>query len=283
MDEDILKVAKKVFVGVGLLIAFFVLFSAWVNIPQGQVGVVFDKSRGGVMDQTLGQGWHFRRPLTQWIQEYPVSLRTYSAIGIGEGSDEGSNSLDLPTLEGQHIQQDISVVYNVMPEKAAYVFNQFQGAEIEMIEATFIRRMVTSIANNVTGKYSIMDIYGPKKSQVQQEIFAQLKPEMERWGFNLDRVNLGAAKFPQTIEASLQQKIQAQQEAEAAKFRLTQAEIDAKARIAKAEGEAKSNELLQASLTPKLVNLKWIEKWDGKLPNYVLGNSVPMLNLKDQQ
>lgn len=74
-----------------------------------------------------------------------------------------------------------------------------------------------------------------------------------------------------------------QQSAESAKFKLEQAEIDKKSAIALAEGQARANELLQASLTPKLVNLKWIEKWDGSLPNYMMGNAVPMINLKDAQ
>ncbi len=277
--DPIFTIVKRVVLGVAFLATLLVVSSAWVNIPQGQVGVVFDKHKGGVLPQTLGQGWHFRTPLVQWVQEYPVSLRTYSAIGIGEGEDKESNALDLPTSEGQHIQQDISIVYNVTPSSASFVFDRFQGAEIESIEATFIRRMVTSVANNVTGKYSIMDIYGPQKTAVQQEIITQLRPEMERWGFQLDRVNLGAAKFPKAIESSLQAKIGAQQAAETAKFALLQAETDAKSRIAKAEGEAKANELIQASLTPKLVNLRWIEKWNGVLPATSLGSAVPMISL----
>lgn len=280
-ELPLVKLVAGGLVGLFLLIG---IFSSWVNVTQGQVGVVFDKTRGGVLPQTLGQGWHFKVPFTQWIQEYPVSLRTFNALGIGEGKDKESNALDLPTSEGQHIQQDISVVYNVMPEKASFVFNNFQGAEIEAIEATFIRRLVTSVANNVTGKYSIMDIYGPKKSDVQTEITSKLAPEMERWGFHLDRVNLGASKFPETIEASLQQKVQAQQVAEAAKFKLLQAETDAKSTIAKAEGEAKANTLLQESLTPKLISLRAIEKWDGHYPTTMLGgNAVPLVQLQSKE
>lgn len=268
--------------GAALFLGFILVLSSWVNIPQGTVGVVFDKSKGGVLPQTMGQGWHMRKPLVQWIQEYPVALRTYNALGIGEGADKESNAINLPTAEGQHIQQDISVVYNVLPDKASYVFDKFKGADIEDIEVTFIRRMVVSVANNIAGKYSIMEIYGPKKSEVQQKMFDALQPEMNRWGFNLDRVNLGASKFPDTIEAALQQKVQAQQQAESAKFKLEQAEIDKKSAIALAEGQSRANELLQASLTPKLVNLKWIEKWNGSLPTYVMGNAIPMVSLNNK-
>lgn len=266
--------------GISLLI---IALSAWVTVPQGTVGVVFDKSRGGILPDTLKEGWHLRVPFTQKITEYPVSLRTYNALGIGEGTDKESNALNLPTLEGQHIQQDISIVYNVEPTKASFVFDHFRGADIEDIEATFIRRLVTSIANNVAGRYSIMDIYGPKKSDVQQEMFDSLKPEMERWGFMLDRVNLGAAKFPESIEASLQAKVSAQQETETAKFKLQRAEVDKQARIAQAEGEAKANNLLQLSLTPKLVQLKAIEKWSGAVPQYVgSGPMIPFINVKPE-
>lgn len=274
---------EAIAVGVTLALGFLTFMSSWVNIPQGTVGVVFDKSRGGVLPQTLNQGWHFRKPLVQWIQEYPVALRTYNAIGAGEGADKSSNAIDLPTQEGQHIQQDISVVYNVQPDKASFVFDKFKGAEIEDIEGTFIRRLVISVANNVAGTYSIMDIYGPKKQEVQRKIFESLDPEMSRWGFNLDRVNLGAAKFPASIESSLQAKVAAQQTAETAKFKLQQAEIDKQATIAAAQGQATANELIQASLTPKLVNLKAIEKWDGKFPTYMMGNSLPLVNLNAKE
>lgn len=275
---------EAIAVGVVMFLGFVMFMDSWVNIPQGTVGVVFDKSKGGVLPQTLSQGWHFRKPLVQWIQEYPVALRTYNAIGIGEGNDKTSNAINLPTQEGQHIEQDISVVYNVSPDKASFVFDKFKGADIEDIEATFIRRLVISVANNVAGTYSIMDIYGPKKQEVQQRIFDSLAPELTRWGFNLDRVNLGAAKFPDSIESSLQAKVAAQQTAETAKFKLEQAEIDKKATIAAAEGQARANELIQASLTPKLVQLKAIEKWDGSVPQFSGGSQmIPFINTKADQ
>lgn len=271
-------------IGISLLLGFIAVMDSWVTIPQGMVGVVFNRARGGVQARTLGEGWHTRMPFVTMIQKYPVALRTYNALGIGEGADKESNALDLPTSEGQHIQQDISIVYNVMPDKASFVFDKFRGADIEDIEATFIRRLVTSVANNVTGRYSIMDIYGPQKQKVQVEIFESLKPEMEKWGFNVDRVNLGAAKFPETIEASLQAKVAAQQQAETAKYKLQQAEVDKQATIAAAQGQAQANELIQASLSPKLVQLKAIEKWDGSVPQFSGGSQmIPFINTKADQ
>jgi len=275
--KTLVGVLSSLVVGLVLVIAFM---CSWVTIPAGYVGVVFNKSNGGVQSQTLGQGWHFRMPLVTSITEYPVSLRTYSDIGMGEGKDPNSNLVDLPTAEGQHVEQAVSVVYNVQPTNAFKVFNQFQGADIDSIETTFIRKSVISNAGILFGKYSIMDIYGPKKGELQDKLTALLKADLAPWGFDVDRVNLGLTKFPQTIEASLQAKVSAQQQAETAKFSLLQAETDAKSRIAKAEGEAKANQLLQASLTPKLVHLRAIEKWDGHLPQCQMGGATPILDLR---
>jgi len=274
-------IKKIVKAGIAVILVIGVL-TCWVTIPQGHVGVVFDKWQGGVRKDTLNQGWHMRLPFVQWIQEYPVSLRTYDRIGGTE-----SSLVDLPTMEGQHIKQAISVVYNIDPAKASFVFDKFQGADIEDIEESFIRRAVTSVATIVAGKASVMDIYGPKKGEIQEQMTLMMRKELEPWGFIVDRVNLGRSEFPGSIETALQTKINAQQEAETAKFKLLQAETDARAKIATAEGEARSNQLILQQLSPEFLRFKTLEvqkaaiaKWNGALPTSMPPNgTVPFINI----
>lgn len=281
MGDDVTSYLRKAAYAFSALVLFLAITSSVVTIPQGHVGVVFDRMRHGVLPETLGQGWHMRLPVAQTVTAYPVSLRTYSDIGSGESQNPDNSLVDLPTVENQHIQQAITVVYNVQPDKAFQVYNEFRGADIQTIEETFIRKNVISAAGIITGGYSIMDIAGAKKGEVQDKILQALKSELEPKGFTIDSVNLGQAVFPKAIEDSLQQKVQAQQVAEAAKYRLLQAETDAKAKIATAEGEARQNQLIQASITPKLVHLRAIEKWDGHLPQFSLGNATPILDLRN--
>ncbi len=280
MDRQLRTLVGAVGTGIGAILVLVVIFGSWVNIPPGTVGVLFDKMRGGVRSRTLGEGWRFKIPIIQWVQEYPVALRTYTDTG------DGSGMISLPTEEGQHILQQLSVVYNVKPDQASHVFDEFQGADIDTIEHTFVHQTIQAEASNITGVYSLMDIYGPKKLEIQTKIEAALRNKLESWGFNVDRVNLGSAKFPESIETSLQQKIQAQQDAEKARFKLSQAEIDAKARIAQAEGEAKANQLVRQQITPELIRLrslevqaKAVDKWSGKLPDVLTGGSIPFITL----
>ena len=55
---------------------------------------------------------------------------------------------------------------------------------------------------------------------------------------------------------------------------LKQAEIEKNIAIQKAEGEAKALQIKGNSLSmnPKIIQLEWINKWDGKLPTYMMGN-----------
>lgn len=287
-NDDGVRVLSRIGVVLGMLALVIVVSSTWVTIPQGYVGVIFNKMKGGVQAETLGQGWHFKLPFVETIQEYPVALRTYSTIGAGEGTHSGDSSLvTLPTLGGQHIDQQLSVTYHVASTSASFVFDRFKGAEIEDIEMDFIRRQIQSVATSVTGKYDLMAVLGPAKAEIQNKIHEELKAALAPYGFVLDQVNLGYAKPPEAIETSLQTKMQAEQQADAAKYALQKAEMDARSKIATAEGEAKANALVRQQLSPEFlkfrsleVQQKAIEKWNGQLPTQMIpGSAVPFINL----
>ncbi len=287
-EQSVKEGVSKVLTGLTVAVLVLAALTSWVTITPGHVGIVFNKIRGGVQPVALHQGYNFRWPLVETITEYPVSLRTYSDLGAGEGTDKTNSLVDVPTLQNQHIQQAISIVYNVQPEKAFEVFNRFQGQSIETIETSYIRRSVVSAAGIVFGKYSITDI-ASHKGEIQDKITTALREQLTPLGFYVDKVNLAQSVYPESIEKSLQAKSEAEQGAETAKFRLLQAETDAKASVAKAEGTSKAYQLERQQLTPELIKLRAlevqkqaIEKWDGKLPVYSLGsNTTPMINLQN--
>jgi regulator of protease activity HflC (stomatin/prohibitin superfamily) len=229
-------------------------------------------------------------PWITQVQSYPVALRTYTMVQRSqEGSSAHDDAIDLPTKEGQHIRQDISVTYNTSHERAADVFRAFRGADIADIEATFIRRTIITVAQNEAGQMSLTGIISEQRGELQNRVERALQTEMTKMGFIVDKVNLGASHLPHTIEEQLQQKMAAQQQAQQAEYELQRQQTLAKARVAEAQGEAEAtlvkaraqaeaNHLLQLSLTPLLVEAKKIEKWNGELPQVTSG-AVPFLNV----
>ena len=84
------------------------------------------------------------------------------------------------------------------------------------------------------------------------------------------------------FEKAIESKVTAEQDALKAKNRTVQIEEEAKQKIISAEAEAKSMAIRANALTRNkaLVEYEAVQKWDGKLPQYMLGNTVPFLNLK---
>jgi len=271
-----------------VLLVLIAISSAFTIVQPGNVGVVFNRYTGSL--RSSGQGLVWRMPFVTDVQSYPVALRTYTMVARSiEGSAGDDDSIDLPTKEGQHIRQDISVTYNTSQERAADVFRAFRGADISEIESTFIRRTIITVAQNAAGQMSLTGIISEQRGELQDRIQRDLETEMTKMGFVVDKVNLGASHLPQTIEQQLQQKMAAQQQAQQAEYELQRQQTLAKARVAEAQGEAEAtlvkakaqseaNRLLRESLTPLLVETKKIEKWNGELPS-VTGGAVPFLDV----
>ena len=286
--EQLAKMTSKVLTGLVAVVVLASLISSFTVIAPGNTGVIFNVWTGSLRSVPQGMAW--RMPWITQVQSYPTALRTYTMVRrTGEGSAVGDDSIDLPTLEGQHITQDISVTYNTSEDRAAQVFKSFRGSDISEIEATFIRRTIITVAQNSAGQMSLTEVISSKRDQLQTAIQKNLSAELAKMGFALDKVNLGASHLPQTLEAQMQQKMAAQQQAQQAEYELQKQEMLAKAAVAKAEGEAQSvlvrakaeseaNRLLQATLSAILIQNKTIEKWNGILPQ-VTGGSMPLLDL----
>jgi len=272
-----------------VVLALAAVYGSFAVIKPGNVGVVFNRWSGSL--RAAGQGIVWRVPWITQVQSYPIALRTYSMVArSGEGSALGDDSIDLPTREGQHIRQDISVTYNTSQDKAADVFRSFRGADIEDIERTFIRRTIITVSQNVAGQMALTDLISNQRTALQDSIQEQLGQQMEKMGFVVDKVNLGASHLPQAIEAQMQQKMAAQQQAQQAEYELQRQQTLAKAKVAEAEGDAQAtlvkakaqaeaNRLLQETLNPLLVQSKAIDRWNGILPQFSGSGTVPFVNL----
>src|SRR5207248_1754754 len=139
------------------------------------------------------------------------------------------------------------------------VFRSFRGADIADIERTFVRRTIITVSQNAAGQMSLTDLISNQRGALQTHIQDDLLNEMNKMGFVVDKVNLGASHLPDIIEKQLQQKMAAQQQAQQAEYELQRQQTLAKAKVAEAEGDAQStlvraraqaeaNQLLQQSL-----------------------------------
>jgi regulator of protease activity HflC (stomatin/prohibitin superfamily) len=288
--------------GVVAVVLLVIVFSAWRSIRPGYVGIVFDKANHNVTTGALDPGWAFINPFTQAIQEYPVTIQTYPMVmNSEEGPVRGDDSIKIQSDEGQQINLDVVIQYQVEKDQASQLYVDWGGAPIEAVEDGVVRQYTRSEVPVVASKFGWEEITSTKRGDIVQEITSVLKAEFDKRHLNLVSFGIREVHLPQPLQDALNQKIQAQQASEQQKYSLAQATVkaqqdvtqatgeangvkakaegDAQATLTKAKAQAAANDLLAKSLTPPLIQYEGLQRWDGRLPLFTGGGGTPMIDV----
>ena len=112
---------------------------------------------------------------------------------------------------------------------------------------------------------------------VKENIEAALKGRLANYDIILETLNLVDIDFSPEFNKVVEEKQIEEQKIKTAEYKKRQAEQNKAATILEAEGEAKKQDLLRASVSKDVIALKWIEKWSGKLPEYMMGSNTSIL------
>jgi len=279
-----------------------VVFSAWRSIRPGYVGIVFDKANHNVTTGALDPGWAFINPFTEAIQEYPVTIQTYMMVqNPDEGTVQGDDSIKVQSDEGQQINLDVVIQYQVEKDKASLLYVDWGGAPLSDVQDGVVRQYTRSEVPVVAAKYGWEEITSTKRGEIVQEITDVLREEFDKRHLSLVSFGIREVHLPQSLQDALNMKIQAQQAAEQQKYSLQQAEVkaqqdvtqatgqanavkaqaegDAQAILTKAKAQASANDLLAKSLTPPLIQYEGLQRWDGRLPMFTGAAGTPLIDV----
>ena len=272
----------------GALIALLLLPSMFVYINPGNVGIVIHKLGGGVDRTPLGQGLHFRNPLTTGIEEYPVYMQT---LVLTRGSGEGSASNDeinVNSVEGQPVSVDVSLSFELDASKTPALYTTFR-THIEQIQHGYVKQAIRQALQEVVGSEPIADMLGPKKAEVVSRTQNLIASRLAPYGFVVKQFTINEVRAPAEVMAAINTKNVMQQQALTAQNELQKnmynaqgdsirASGRAKAILTEAQAQAEANRLLSASITPTLVQYEMTKKWNGQMPT-VTGGATPLLQL----
>ena len=136
----------------------------------------------------------------------------------------------------------------------------------------------------------VVDIFCQGKQKILNNVKRDLENELGSIGIHFDSVSFTSAlRVDQSVHDAINRVIQAAQDALAAQNKVVQAKAEADQVIATAQGaaqatlinakaQADANQLLNASLTPTLVQWQAIQKWNGSMPN-VTGGAMPFIDV----
>lgn len=250
------------------------------TVPAGYVGVKVNLygSDKGVQQEELGVG----RYLLTWNEQaylFPSfnQLHTYK------------EPFTFQTSDAMAVNARVGVEYQVKPSMATKVFQTYRKGVDEITEVN-LRQNISDALIKYASLMDVNELTANGKSRLLDQVTQELRHQLEEVGIHIIRISWASdIEYPPQVRESINAKIEAtqramlrenevaQSKAEAEKARVT-AQGEADAQLTKAKAEAESIAIRAKALrdNPQVLMLEAISRWDGKLPVYLNGDSLPL-------
>ena len=257
------KIGRYIVWGIVGLFAILVFFSSFYTIRSTERGVL--ATFGKMSDEVIGDGLHMKIPFIQTIKRVNVQQKKFDG-------KENSYTKDVQTSEVEY-----TINYDLVRENVSKLMKNVGDDYHNRIVVPFIR----SAMKQSFGNFAATEIV-ENRDAVRREIEASLRQTLDSNYFMNVQFQITNIDFDDDFETAIKEKQVAEQNALKAKNVTIQVEEQAKQTKIKAQAEAEAMSIKAAALesNPKLVNYEAVQKWDGKMPQYMLGNSVPFIDLK---
>ena len=278
-----------IILGVAAFILGLVSMTSCERIDAGHVGVKVNLygDGKGIDDVTEVNGRVFYNPFTTKIVEFPTFIQHKEYKHNGE--DNPDESFVVNSKDGSEFHVSPLLNYSVKRERVPYIFGKYR-VTLDEIESGFLKTAVYDAFRVVANSYTADELISNREQfevKVRKVLETHLLPE----GFILAQFTSNLV-YPETFKKAIEAKNNAVQSALTAENRVKQAEAEAKIKIAQAEGnaqamltsakaEAEANRMKQQTITPMLLQLEYIKKWNGVEPTTQLGSGSNMMyNIK---
>ena len=270
----------------GLIIGIFMMIfmlNSCERIDAGHVGVRVNLygTGKGVGDITECTGFVFYNPISTKIYEFPTYIQHKEYVK----TEDDDNSFVVNSKDGSEFHVAPIVNYSVQREKVPFIFGKYRRT-LESIEEGFLKTTIYDAFRMTANAYTAEELISNRQI-FENKVRAKLDADLVKEGFVISQLtsNLG---YPETFKKAIEAKNNAVQTALTAENQVKTAEAQAKIKVATAEGnaqamltaakaEAESNRMKQQTLTPLLLQLEWINKWNGQLPSTQLGSGTNMM------
>ena len=236
-----------------VLIILGVLATCIIQVDAGEVGV--KKLFGKVQKEVLGSGLHFINPLMD-IQKLDIKTQNYTMSGVNdEGLKSGDDAIKVLTADGLEVTIDLSVLYRLNSIDAPKLLQE-TGADYEDKIVRPITR--TRIRDNAVF-YEAIALFSTKRDEFQQRIFKNIEADFNKRGLTLENLLIRNITLPPSVRTTIEQKINAEQEAQKMQFVLQKEKQEAERKRVEAQGISDYQRIINESLTEKQLQYESIK------------------------
>ena len=236
-----------------IVIALGIFSSMFKQIDAGRVGV--QSLYGSVQSDVLESGLHLINPLLE-VTDFDIQTQNYTMSAIhGEGSQEGDDAIRVLSNDGLEVVIDLTVLYRIIPNDAPKIFKQIGVNYTDKIVRPVTR---TRIRDNAV-YYDAVALYSTKRNEFQQRIFKSIEEDFKARGLVLEQLLIRNINLPVSVKASIESKINAEQDAQKMTFVLQKEKQEAERKRVEAQGIADYQRIISMGLTDKQLQYESIK------------------------
>ena len=203
------------------------------------------------------------------VERKPVSRSWESGDSAATSANK---AVFAETSDGIGIYVGMNCTAMIEESDAAKFLYRYNNTPLSTVIDTDIKKMVEDEFNMQTSKYKSSDLLA-HKADIMEAVKTNVTEYFKEYGITITVLGLkeGISYENPTIQDALDKKFASEQDLEIQLNKnaatIAKAEANAEATIIEAEAQAEANRVLSESLTDKILEQKYYEKWDGKLPN----------------
>lgn len=227
------------------VVAVAALFTNCAVIRPGEAGI--KQTLGKFSDHVVTQGTMVYNPLISRVLKESTQTNNVDLI------------MSLPSKEGLSVDAEISILYRLEQNKIPSVLrNLGQGYE-DIITSVF-----RSASSDVCAKFLAKDMHSGMRADIEQEIKVKMNENLlkQAEGIELISVLMKRIRLPMGLSTSIEQRLEAEQDALRLVFVIEQAKLEAQQKIIIAEGQRDAQVILATGLTPEIIKIRSLEAYD---------------------
>jgi regulator of protease activity HflC (stomatin/prohibitin superfamily) len=231
---------------VGIVVTLAGLLSSAIKIIEpGKIGV--QVLFGQVQNQVLESGLHFIDPVVE-VTTFSIQTENYTmSAKSGEGQVQGDDAIRVLSSDGLEVTIDLSVLYRINAAKAPFILQNIG----ENYEDKIVRPVTRTAVRDNAVNYQAVDLYSTKREEFQGKINKTITDNFAKNGLEVQQILVRNISLPATVRASIESKIQAEQDAQKMQFVLQKERQEADRKRVEAQGIADYQKIISTGLTDK--------------------------------
>lgn len=246
------------------------LFSQCAVVKEGEVGV--KRKLGKYSDKPYQEGLRVFNPLTTRI------------VKISTQTNNMEVQLAIPSKEGLNIRSEVSILYNVIPNQTPKLLREI-GPDFER---NVILPVFRSAVADVSSRFFAKDMHTGQRTTIEGAIKDQMLTLLDGKGIEIEAVLLKSIQLPPSLAKAIEEKLEAEQQAQRMEFVLQEAQREAERKTIEARGIRDAQKIIAEGLDNNILQFKSIEAFLelAKSPNskiIISDGDMPMLFGDDVQ